>query len=183
MAITAKYRKDIISSLVGTASTGSGNNTSFTLPFGGTARYVGLSFTKPSMTGENITEPWPVDDSEANANGYSRALIAQHGQSATIKFGPTTDTGEAENIDHIYFSEATKPWEDRNPQKEIEPGLKYFVIFNSGSQTSGAGSVLAYAPLTDENGTESPIVVSAGNTVVLFRKGDLKVKYVDIYEE
>jgi hypothetical protein len=178
MAITVKYRKDIINSLLGT-TTGSSN--SFSAPFSGSERYIGLSFKKPAIDGANVEEPWPASDAEKDANGYGRALIAKAGQSLTIMFGQANDDGEAKNSSHIYFPEATAAWEDRNPTPE-EKGLKYFVIFNSAtSKTKDA--VLAYAPLTDENGDPSPIEVKDKNTVVLFRKNDLVVKYVDIYED
>lgn len=170
MALTITYRKNIIDSLTGAANSTSGL-------FGGGSRYIGLSFDKPNPDGTGIREPWPVDHTDANENGYGRALIAVQSQSNTIKFERANPDGVATNLEHIYFPEAVKPWTS-NGEK-----LKYFVIFNSGTEGSAASTVLAYAPLKNAEGGDGSIEVNNANTVVLFRKGDLEIKYVDIYEE
>lgn len=170
MALTLTYRKTIIDSLTGASNNNSG-------VFGGGARYIGLSSTKPNPDGTNVTEPWPVDHSESNENGYGRAMIAVQGQISTIKFDAANNQGVATNKEHIYFPEAIKPWTSGDTR------LSYFVIFNSDREGSAPSTVLAYAPLRTPEGGNGSIQVNNANTVVLFRKGDLEIKYVDIYEE
>ena len=174
MALTVTYRKNIIDSLTGSSNTSSSSNSGL---FGGGSRYIGLSFDKPKIDGTGVREPWPESHDEAHENGYGRALISAAGQSNTIKFGRANDSGVAENIEHIYFPEAIKRWTQDGET------LKYFVIFNSNVEGSAASTVLAYAPLKDAEGGDGSISVNNPNTVVLFRKGDLVIKYVDIYEE
>lgn len=174
MALTITYRKNIIDSLTGSSNTSSSSSGGL---FGGGSRYIGLSFEKPNPDGSGVLEPWPEEHDEEHENGYGRALISVAGQSNTIKFDRADDNGVARNKEHIYFPEAIKRW---TPDGKT---LKYFVIFNSNAQGSAASTVLAYAPLKDAEGGDGSISVNNPNTVVLFRKGDLEIKYVDIYEE
>ena len=156
MALTNTYRNKVVDSLTGRSSLLINNNTS------GTATvYIGLSSTPPTADGGNITEP----SAEA---GYSRTLIGKSGSNYTDTLCfPAAAGGEATNDKYIYFTEALQPWGT----------LNYFVLFSSATGTGS--NVIGYAPLTDKAGKASPITVSAANTVVLFRPGDLTIRYVD----
>lgn len=154
MALTNSYRNKIVNSLTARGSD---------LTSSGTSVYIGLSSTPPNPDGTGITEPV--------GNGYGRALIGTYNQSSTYLFGAAVD-GEAVNEKYIYFPEATGSWGAQ---------LTHFVLFTN--QTSSSSQyVLAYAKLTN-NGEDAPITVTAANTVVLFRPGDLVIKYVDAITE
>lgn len=124
----------------------------------GTA-YLGLSSTTPNADGTGVTEP--------SGNGYARVLIGQSDQSLTKKFAPA-ENGEATNKDIIYFPESTGSW---------GAALTHFVLFNS--ETSTQPSAVQGFELLKNEGVASPITVSAANTVVMFRIGDLTVKCED----
>lgn len=156
MALTNTYRNKVVDSLTGRSSLLISNNTSSTATV-----YIGLSSTPPNADGGNITEP----SAEA---GYSRTLIGKSGSNYvdTLCF-PAASGGEAKNNKYIYFTEALEPWGK----------LEYFVLFSAS--TGEGNTVIGYAPLTDSKGDPAPITVSAANTVVLFRPGDLTIRYVD----
>lgn len=126
--------------------------------FGGTV-YLGLSSTTPNAEGENITEPI--------GNGYERVLVGSYSQIGTQKFGDVSNDSIS-NSEIIYFPESTGSWGDT---------LTHFVLFNSKTGT-GSSSVLAFGELT-KGDVSAHVTVSAANTVVLFRKGELTVKYSD----
>lgn len=119
--------------------------------FGGNV-YLGLSSTTPNAEGGNITEPI--------GNGYERVLVGIYSQSGTQKFGDVSNDSITNN-EIIYFPESTGSWGNT---------LTHFVLFTDKTST-GDSYVLAFGELT------TPIIVSATNTVVLFRKGELKVTY------
>jgi hypothetical protein len=121
--------------------------------FGGSI-YLGLSSTTPNAAGGNITEP--------TGNGYERVLIGTYSQSGTQKFGDVSNDSITNN-EIIYFPESTGSWGNI---------LTHFVLFTNKTST-GDSYVLAFGELT------TPITVSAADTVVLFRKGELTVTYSD----
>lgn len=121
--------------------------------FGG-AVYLGLSSTAPNADGGNITEPI--------GNGYERVLVGSYSQNETQKFGDISNDSIT-NDEIIYFPESTGSWNNT---------LTHFVLFTTKTGT-GNSYVLAFGELT------TPVTVSEANTVVLFRKGELTVKYLD----
>ncbi len=155
MALTNTYRNKIVDSLTA-RQTGLISNSTYSV-------YIGLSSTAPNADGTGVTEP--------TGNGYGRTLIGTQNQTSTYMF-PAASDGQAANSKIIYFPEATGSW---------GPQLTHFVLFNSETSTQ-ASAVLAYAKLTHD-GEDAPISVTAANTVVLFRAGELVIKYVDAVTE
>lgn len=185
MALTNTYRNKVINGITGHDNTA----------LGVSEVYLGLSFTKPNADGSNIVEP-PAQKLVSGVwtdTGYSRTLIGKYNETATqlfYKAGTQKDqsgqtiNGETENSKHIYFTEALLSWTrenwDNGDQKtgtDADNELKYFVFFSSATSQE-LSKVIAYAQLT-ENGVPKPINVKNANTVVLFRPGQLKIKYVD----
>ena len=155
MALTNTYRNKIVDNLTARQTGLIGSQ--------GSSVYIGLSSTPPNADGTGVTEP--------TGNGYGRALIGTSGQNSTLIFPAATD-GQAANSKIIYFPEATGTWGAQ---------LTHFVLFNHETSTQ-ASAVLAYAKLTHD-GEDAPISVTAANTVVLFRAGELVIKYVDAVTE
>ena len=160
MALTNKYRNIIVDNLTGR------KKSSETGYLGAAQIYIGLSSTAPTADGGNVTEPSSLT-ADGKSTGYGRTLIGKGGEAATYKF-PAAASGEATNAEYIYFPEALATWGDT---------LRYFVLFDAAT----GGNVVAYAKLM-KDGKEEPINVTNPNTVVLFRPGDLTIKYVDALE-
>jgi hypothetical protein len=156
MALTNTYRNKIVNNLTAR------EYGLFNANRGGSV-YIGLSSTPPQPDGSGVTEP--------NGNGYGRTLIGTNEQTSTYMF-PAASDGQAANSKIIYFPEATGTWGAQ---------LTHFVLFNNETSTQ-ASAVLAYAKLTHD-GEDAPISVTAANTVVLFRAGELVIKYVDAVTE
>ena len=170
MALTNTYKNKIIDAI--TCHSSSTNSL-----LGFTEAYIGLSFTPPASDGSGVVEP----TIGINGTGYTRTLIGKAGNNAsTTWLFEAADDGETRNEKHIYFTEALTPW--KNPQKldstdAEDHKLRYFVIF-SNATSMDKSAVVAYAKLTHD-GEDAPIHVTNPNTVVLFRPGDLVIKYVD----
>lgn len=123
----------------------------------GSTIFVGLSSTKPNADGSGITEP--------SGNGYQRVLIGASNQALTQKFGDPED-GVITNTADIYFPESSGSWGD---------ALTHF-FFTTSQDGTAATSVLAFDEL-QEDGVASPVSVTADKTVVMFRKGQLSIKF------
>lgn len=123
----------------------------------GSTIFVGLSSTAPNADGSGITEP--------TGNGYHRVLIGAANQSLTQKFGDPAD-GVITNTDDIYFPESIGSWGD---------ALTHFFLATSQTDTE-ASAILAFDEL-QEDGVASPVSVTAEKTVVMFRKGQLNIKF------
>lgn len=126
--------------------------------FGSTV-YLGLSSTPLNEDGSGITEP--------SGNGYTRVLVGSYSQSYTQKFTAAAN-GAVTNAEDIYFPESTGGWG--------EP-LTHFFLSTSKTGTS-ASSILAFDVL-QADGVAAPVTVTTEKTVVMFRKGQLIIKYTD----
>ena len=123
----------------------------------GSTIFVGLSSTEPKADGSGITEP--------TGNGYQRVLIGASNQSLTQKFGDPVD-GVITNTADIYFPESSGSWGDT---------LTHFFFATSKDGTE-ASNILAFDEL-QEDGVASPVSVATEKTVVMFRKGQLSIKF------
>lgn len=123
----------------------------------GSTIFVGLSSTAPYADGTGITEP--------TGNGYERVLIGAANQSLTHKFGEPAN-GIITNTDDIYFPESHGSW--GSPLTHF-----FFTTEQTGTDPS---KVLAFDEL-QEDGVASPVSVTTEKTVVMFRKGQLSIKF------
>lgn len=123
----------------------------------GSTIFVGLSSTEPNEDGSGITEP--------SGNGYQRVLIGAANQSLTQKFGDPVDGVITNNAD-IYFPESSGSWGD---------ALTHF-FFATSQDGVDASNILAFDEL-QEDGVASPVNVTTDKTVVMFRKGQLRIKF------
>lgn len=123
----------------------------------GNTVFVGLSSTEPNADGSGITEP--------SGNGYERVLIGAANQSLTQKFGDPAD-GVITNTGDIYFPESSGSWGDP---------LTHFFLTTDQTGTDSS-KILAFDEL-QADGVASPVSVTAAKTVVMFRKGQLSIKF------
>lgn len=123
----------------------------------GSTIYVGLSSTAPNADGSGITEP--------SGNGYARVVIGAASQSLTQKFGDPVNGVITNNVD-IYFPESTGSWGDV---------LTHF-FFATSEEGTDSDEILAFDEL-QEDGVASPVSVATEKTVVMFRKGQLSIKF------
>jgi len=106
--------------------------------------YLGLSSTKPTIAGGNVTEP--------SGNGYARTLIGISGQSGTQKMGNPSNNAIT-NSQEINFPKATGAWGT----------FGYVCLFTAAT----GGTLIAWMEIT------SPITVSAAGTIAHIDVGDL----------
>jgi hypothetical protein len=170
MALTTEYRNRIVDSITGWSSLLYGNPDSTgqqTLPE--VDMTIGLAYVADSTK----TPEEAGYFAEPSGNGYARKRIGNNRQSTSRLFNKAAN-GEAANSEGIFFSEATGPWAGGQP-------LTHFLIFcTTGTGSSAKTVMVAYAPLRDDKGATSSVTVNQNNTVVLFRAGQLVIKYTDV---
>lgn len=106
--------------------------------------YLALSSTKPTIAGDNVTEP--------SGNGYARTLIGMYNQSATQKMG-TPNNNAISNSAEVNFPKATGAWGT----------FGYVCLFNAAT----GGTLIAWMEIT------TPITVSTAGTIAHIDVGDL----------
>lgn len=125
----------------------------------GSACYLALSATEPTVTGTNVTEP--------NKNGYARVLVGRYDQAYTQHMSNAAN-GAITNNQEIHFKEVTAK-NDNNGWGT----LSYACLYSAAT----GGNLLAWGELgtyISEVWTPQPIS-PATNNVVVVKAGDLNI--------
>lgn len=131
---------------------GKTNNVSF----GNGTAYLGLSSTKPTISGGNVTEP------SSTGTGYARTLLGQYQQSLTQKMGNPANN-KISNVQEINFNKSQSAWEGT---------YQYACLFSAAT----GGSLLAWMKI------KTPITVSEANVIPHIDVGDLEFEFTDADE-
>lgn len=129
------------------------------------ASYVGLSTTKPTKEGTNVTE--------VSGNDYARTLIGKSQSSGVVdtslvKMSNAVD-GITSNSTIIYFPESTYAW----------GACKYLCIFDA----SVGGNLLAYSPILNPSFASTGITAIALDYEMFANKvADVAATYTFVYD-